>query len=56
MPVRNKIFAPSFYYCVVNLGSLFHSIKYLSQNISAVKKGEDKKVQVIERPKGVISL
>ena len=29
---------------------------YLSKNISTVKKGEPKKVQVAERPKDVISL
>jgi len=29
---------------------------YLSKNISAVKKGKDKKVQVTEQPKDAISL
>jgi len=33
-----------------------HVIYILSQNISAVKKGEAKKVQVTERLKGVISM
>jgi len=35
---------------------LLKRIDILSQNIFAVKKGEDKKVQVTEQPKDVISL
>jgi len=35
---------------------LLKRIDILSKNISAVKKGEDKKVQVTEQPKDVISL
>jgi len=35
--------------------SIFHVSVYYPKNTSAVKIGEDKKVQVIEQPKDVIS-
>jgi len=50
-PVTRILSSREAYTCI-----LLKRIDILSQNISAVKKDEDNKVQVTEQPKDVISL